>query len=75
MRKFLAVFLVCLTAILVYACRKLDAATELEKVQAFNPRFFNVPASASPQAKAIAEAIKQQDAKYKFVEDVVKKAG
>jgi hypothetical protein len=72
MRKFLSfLLLLCSTLFLFNACRKSDASLPTETPD----RFFNVPNDASPQAKAIAEAVKKQNARYHFLSAITTKAG
>lgn len=77
MRKLIISLLLVLSAfILFFSCRKPDIVQAPDtKSQTQDNRFFNVPATASPQVKAIAEAVKRQDANFHFVSEVIKKAG
>ncbi len=67
-----------LTIFYFSSCRKPDLVQIPEtsiKTQIGDDRFFNVPLTASPEAKAIAEAIKKQDGKFHFLSSVITKAG
>ena len=38
-------------------------------------RFFNLPASANPKLKAIAQSIRAQEKEHPFLKDFTKRAG
>lgn len=72
MRKILSfLLLLCSTFFLFTACRKSETSLPTEDPN----RFFNVPVDASPEAKAIAEAIKRQNSRYHFLPALSVKAG
>ncbi|MDQ6608949.1 MAG: hypothetical protein M3Y85_03920 [Bacteroidota bacterium] len=77
MRKFSIPLLLILSAlVLFFSCRKTDSyQSDIQKTQIKDERFFTVSASASPEVKAIAEAVKKQDDKFHFLSSVIKKAG
>lgn len=75
MRKFIAPLLLLSTAlILFFSCRRAEIENP-ETPDAQSNRFFNVPSNASPQIKAVAEAIKKQNEKFGFLSSIIKKGG
>ena len=80
MRKlFLPFFFFLFSIVLFFACRKTEqtpeARQQIAKATDQYDRFFTVPASSSTEVKAIAEAVKKQNAKHNFLASVIKNAG
>lgn len=78
-RYLLAVLLLFSVLLLFFACRRteLQPHVQNEIIQQNDQygRFFNVPASSSAEAKAIAAAVKKQNEKFNFLFSVIKSAG
>ena len=76
MRKFyMPLFFVVSLLLIFLSCRRNELQSNEPKPSDEYSRFFTMPASSAPQAKAIAEAVKKQNQKHKFLSSLIKKAG
>jgi hypothetical protein len=76
--KFKFLTLLVFLILLYSSCRKNDRIEEpgnSQKPQTVTEKFFIIPATTNLTVKAIAASIVRQNAKNKFVEDLVKKIG
>ena len=65
-----------LSCVLFYfSCRKLDSEIPAPERPVSIDRFFNLPASADPRLKTIAQSIRAQENKHPFLKDFTKRAG
>src|SRR5215204_3499045 len=77
MRKQTSIlFWFILSSVLLYfSCRKLDSEIPTPERPVAIDRFFNLPASADPRLKAIAQSIRAQENEHPFLKDFTKRAG
>ena len=59
----------------IVSCRKSDIETPKEEKPTSIERFFNLPESANPKLKAIAQSIRMQEKEHPFLKDFIKRSG
>src|SRR5688500_13675539 len=68
-------WIVLFTLLFYVSCRKSNHDISVVEKPTSIERFFNLPESADPRLKAIAQNIKAQENKQPFLEKIIKKAG
>lgn len=72
MKSKLLLIAIPIGIIAYFSCRR---APDVSFEQNFEQRFFTVPGNTHPLVKALVEKIKQQNQRFGFVNDLVKRAG
>ncbi len=74
-QKSFPFWFVLLSLLFIVSCRKSDIEIPIAETPTSIERFFNLPESADPRLKAIAQSIRTQEKEHPFLKDFTKRTG
>ena len=74
-QKSLPFWITLFSLLFYFSCSKLDSEISTPKSPTSIERFFNLPTSADPRVKAIAQSIREQERDHPFLNNFTKRTG